>query len=89
MKTCETCYYSLPSMNEELVMCTYMDDLIVNEEANLSNDKDLQTIRYFTDISNFSGDAFQAYVETKDGPKLKLCVEKSASCGKWNHKHED
>jgi hypothetical protein len=89
MKKCETCYYSHPAMNEELVVCSYMNDIISGEAKDLSNDVDLQTIKYFTDITNFSGDAYQAYVEIEGEPVLRLCVEKEASCGKWQHKHRD
>lgn len=81
-RKCETCYYSKPAMNEDLVMCSYMDD-IMNHGNVLDSKEEWSTARYFAKLTNFSGDAFEAYVEVGDEKLLKVCVEKTAKCGKW------
>lgn len=88
-RKCGNCYYSQPSLNKELVVCSYMNDIIKSESKDLENQADLRTIKYFTSLSNFSGDAFLAYSGEKDENDAyvkKLCVAKDSRCGKFKNK---
>ena len=83
-KVCENCFYSRKAMNEDLVVCAYMDDILRKDEI-MGDKQDWKTARYFASLSNFSGDVFEAFAEpVKDGePVMKVCVLKTAKCGKW------
>ena len=81
-RECSTCYYSKPSLNKDLVVCTYMNDILSHGDI-LDSSEEWKSARYFARLTNFSGDAFEAYADEKGEKVLKLCVEKSAKCGKW------
>jgi len=85
MRTCENCYYSKESMNKDLVACTYMNDIM----EDLDTEQEWKNARYFTRLTNFNGDAFKAFVEINGEPVTMICVDKSASCGKWVEKRAD
>lgn len=81
-RKCENCYYSKPAMNEDLVVCTYMND-ILNHDGIMDSTEEWRTARYFAKLTNFNGDAYEAFAD-EDGEKiLKVCVSKDASCGKF------
>jgi len=81
-RRCELCYYSKPSMNGDLVMCSYMDD-IMHFGKILDSKEEWRTARYFSEFTNFSGNAYEAYVDFGDEKLLKICVGKNDLCGKF------
>ena len=84
-RNCNSCYYSQPALNEELVVCSYMNDILSNGDI-LDSKEEWRNARYFARLSNFSGDAFEAYAKEGEETVLKVCVDKSSICGKWAQK---
>jgi len=85
---CKDCYYSSESLNEELVVCSYMDDIFNKEGNEFLSKQETETAKYFVDLTNFSGDVFKAYAPTTNSeePELKICVNIDSWCGKFAHK---
>ena len=84
---CEDCFYSTPSLNEELVVCTYMDDIFNTDGGPGKSEKANETAKYFVDLTNFSGDVFEAYADVgEDEPVLRMSVNRDAWCGKFAKK---
>jgi len=82
-KNCSDCFYSSPSLNGDLVLCSYMDDVFNRDGGPTESERDNETARYFVDLTNFQGDVFKAYVETDAGNELKICVSNDSSCNKF------
>jgi hypothetical protein len=81
---CEDCFYSAKSLNEDLVVCTYMDDVFNVDGGPSSSEKANETAKYFVELTNFSGDVYEAFADDgSDEPKLKMCVTKDSWCGKF------
>jgi len=81
-RKCVNCFYSKPAMNKDLVVCTYMDDILSHGNI-LDSKEEWSSAKYFTKLTNFSGDAFEAYSEENGEKVLRVCVSKDASCGKF------
>ena len=89
IRACEYCYYARPCMQDDLVVCDYLDDIIKNKEATFLTKEDEKVVKYFVDLTNFQGDVFKAYrVPTKENedPTLAICVVKTGHCGKFQKK---
>ena len=84
-KRCEDCFYSQVSLNKDLVVCTYMDDIFNSDGGPLVSQRETETAKYFVELTNFSGDVFQAYAEVngEDEPQLRISVNKDSHCGKF------
>ncbi len=78
-KKCVDCYYSKPSKNYKLVVCTYMDDILSNGNI-LDTGTEWSSARYFAKLTNLKSNVYEAYDMDN---VLRVCVEKSGKCGKW------
>ena len=81
-RKCEDCYYSRPAVNDDLMFCSYIGDVMAMEDI-----KDGYNMELAKDLSRtiaFSGDVFEAFIDTgKDAPILAPCVAKTSSCRKY------
>ena len=82
-KKCEDCRYSQPSLNDELVYCSYIGDTIGIGD-------DMRKAEHVVDTINFSGVVYSAFVEMFEGadPEERPCVQKGSKCRKFSPKRD-
>jgi len=82
IKNCEDCYYSRPAVSEDFVFCSYVADVMAIK--GVENGYDMKLAQELTKTIAFSGDVYEAYIDTgKEYPVLGPVVTKVSNCRKY------
>lgn len=75
---CRVCDYGMPAVNEDLVYCGYITEVLA-EHGN-----DLSLAKLLTSKVDFHGFVYEGYVDLGgDVPELRNLVDEASSCNKF------